>query len=153
VDARPARTVMMGTALAVLVGLLAACAPYPPFQLQPAPPVAAGPGDLATARAACDQQFPQRIGNYLAHARCVNTAVDRFVLPTTRYPDLIGMQQKMRMSLSARIDRRTISEQAASARMDQADALVAQVHRERDAGDQTAAARDQAALNALVLRR
>ena len=43
------------------------------------------------------EQYPQQIGNYLAHARCVNVAVERDVSPFARYPNIVHLQERLRV--------------------------------------------------------
>ena len=103
-----------------------------------APPIA---GDLKTARDACNLQYPMRVGNYLPHAHCVNAAIETYALPNARYPDPIRLQAQVRASLSEKIDRRRITVQAGERRMAEADRLVAATERDREAGNDRAAAR------------
>src|SRR5205823_11213925 len=98
-------------------------------------------GDLKSAREACNRDYPRRIGNYLPHAHCVNAAIEVYALPTARHPDLVRMQEEVRASLSDRIDRRRLSVSAGERRMAEADRLVIAAERERDAGNNDAAAR------------
>jgi hypothetical protein len=113
-------------------------------------PSASSGEDLGTARQACNQQYPRRIGNYLLHAACVNDAVERLAIPTARYPDLIRLQEQARASLSAKIDRRTISVRSGERKMAQADALVAQAEHDRDIGDEAGAHRRIAAISSIL---
>lgn len=106
--------------------------------------------DLGVARQACNRQYPRRIGNYLPHATCVNNAVERFAVPTARYPDLIRLQENARASLSAEIDRRTISVRTGERKMAQADALVVQAEHDHDIGDEAGAHRRIAAVNSIL---
>ena len=98
-------------------------------------------GDLQSARAACNEAYPQRVGNYLPHARCVNAAVEAYALPSAQNPDLMRLQAQVRESLSERIDRRRLGVEAGERRMAEADRLIAEAERERAAGHETAAAR------------
>ena len=104
------------------------------------------PGDLHSAREACNREYPRRIGNYLPHAQCVNAAVERYALPTASHPDLIRLQEGVRAALSNKVDRRQISVAAGERRMAEADRLVAVAERERDAGNDADAARRIAAI-------
>ena len=70
--------------------------------------------DLRAARQACDAQYPRQVGQYVAHARCVNEAIDRIALPISEHPDLVKRQQATRMELSIRVDRREISPEDAA---------------------------------------
>ena len=107
-------------------------------------------GDLRSAREACHRDYPQRIGNYLPHAHCVNAAIEAYALPTARHPDLVRMQEEVRASLSDRIDRRRLSVSAGERRMAEADRLVAAAERERDAGNNSAASKRVAAIEKIL---
>jgi hypothetical protein len=115
--------------ISVLGALLAGCA-LGPFG-----------GDLQSAREACNRQYPPRIGNYLPHADCVNAAVERYALPTSPYPDLIRLQEEVRSALSDKVDRRRIAVHEGEHRMAEADRLITAAERDRDAGNNAAAAR------------
>ena len=117
--------------MSILCALVAGCA------LEPAPL----PGDLRSAREACNREYPRRVGNYLPHAQCVNAAVERYALPTASDPDLIRLQGGVRAALSDKVDRRQISVSAAERRMAKADRLVVAAERERGAGNDATAAR------------
>jgi hypothetical protein len=110
---------------------LAACEVPSPF---PVPPLPTPPGNLAADRQACNQQFPPHIGNYLAHAQCVNAAVERDAIPFARYPDLVRLQEQLRIKYSADIDRGAISAREGERKMAQADELVNAAMRDRDVG-------------------
>ena len=98
-------------------------------------------GDLQSAREACNRAYPRHIGNYLPHADCVNAAVERYALPTARHPDLIRLQEEVRSALSDKVDRRRIGVRDGEHRMAEADRLITAAERERDAGNNAAAAR------------
>jgi hypothetical protein len=140
-------------AIGMFCGALAACAP-PPAGSQHAslaPPESAAPhADLRSARAACNDAYPAKIGNYLAHANCVNQAVEAYALPGARYPDLVRLQEEVRSRLSARIDDGTISAHDGERQMAQADRAIAEAERERDAADTAAADRHVAGIQALL---
>jgi hypothetical protein len=127
---------------AALCGALAACVAPPPF--------GAPTGNLPGARLACNQRYPAKIGNYLPHALCVNAAIESFALPGSRQPEILRVQEDIRASLAGRVDRRQISLEAARHKMNEADALVAQIERDRDLGNQAAAARRMKALDAML---
>ena len=104
----------------LVVGLLCtglvACAITPPALIPPPAPVslakpmqAASSGDLAAERQACNTAYPAKIGNYLPHAECVNAAVERYALPYTPYPDLVRLQEELRINYSAQIDNGSIT--------------------------------------------
>jgi hypothetical protein len=124
--------------IGAVCSLLASCA-LPPLT-----------GDLKSAREACNRDYPRRIGNYLPNARCVNAAIEAYALPAARHPDLVRMQEEIRASLSEKIDRRRLSVPAAERRMAEADRLVTQAERERDAGNNDAASRRIAAVEKLL---
>jgi hypothetical protein len=89
------------------------------------------PGDLRSAREACDRDYPRRVGHYLSHAQCGNAAVERYALPTASHPDLIRLQEGVRAALSDKVDRRQISVSAGERRMAETDRLVAVAERKR----------------------
>jgi hypothetical protein len=130
-------------AAAAVCGLLSACVgPYGtgPF----------GAGDLQSARAACNQAYPRRIGNYLPHAHCVNAAVEAHALPAARYPDLIRLQEEVRTTLSEKVDRRRLSVRDGERQMAEADKLVTEAEHERDAQHPAAASRRIATVEAML---
>jgi clan AA aspartic protease (TIGR02281 family) len=129
---------------AAVCGGLAACVAPPPF--------GASTGGLSGARLACNERYPAKIGNYLPHALCVNAAIDSFALPGARHPELLRMQEDIRASLAGRVDRRQISLEAGRHKMNEADALVAEIQRDRDLGNEAAAARRMKALDAMLKR-
>ena len=126
------------TATALTCAIVAGCA-LPPLT-----------GDLRSAREACNRDYPRRVGNYLPHAHCVNAAVDTYALPGARHPDLVRLQEEVRASLSDKIDRRRLNVSAGERRMAEADRLVAAAERERDAGNNAAAAKRVAAIEELL---
>jgi hypothetical protein len=101
---------------------------------------------LAEARSACDARFPEKVGNYLAHAHCVNVAVEEFALQVARYPDLLRLQEQIRVRLSEQVDQGRISPQEGAAQMAQADHLMDEVSSRRDAADGDGAQRKLAVL-------
>ena len=107
-------------------------------------------GRFQTTREACNRQYPMRVGNYLPHANCVNSAIEIYALPGARYPDLIRLQAQVRAALSEKIDRRRLTVQAGERRMAEADRLVAAAERDRDAGDQRAAERRVGAIEQML---
>lgn len=128
------------TTTIVVALLLAGCVVAPP-------PVT---GDLQTAREACNRQYPMRVGNYLPHAQCVNAAIETYAMPGARYPDLVQLQAQVRASLSEKIDRRRISVQIGERRMAEADRLVAEAERNREAGNERAASRRIAVIEQML---
>src|SRR4029077_2463099 len=108
------------------------------------------PGDLRSAREACNREYPRRAGNYLPHAQCVNAAVERYALPTASHPDLIRLQEGVRTTLSDKVDRRQITVSAGVSRIGAIDRLVAVAGRERDAGNAAAAGRRVAAIEEML---
>lgn len=144
---------------------LAACAPPPP----PPPPFAAapyhpmpqaqaermgrfgGPGDtLETARAACNEAYPAKVGNYLGHAHCVNAAVEKFALPKTTYPDLVRLQEQVRANISEAIDQGRLDARAGERRMAEADRLIGEAESSRNAADRDEAERRVAEVQAIL---
>src|SRR4051812_49000459 len=99
-------------AIAALCAVVAGCV-LPPLT-----------GDLRSAREACNRDYPRRTGNYLPNAECVNAAIERYALPTAPHPDLVRLQEEIRLSLSDKIDKRKMSVQIAERRMVRADRLV-----------------------------
>src|SRR6267378_7927556 len=134
------RQVMKVAAMSMLCALVVGCVPAP---LPPS-------GDLRSARELCNREYPRRVGNYLPHAQCVNAAVERYALPTASHPDLIRLQEGVRAALSDKVDRRQIGVPAGERRMAEADRLVAAAERERDAGNDAAAARRVAAIEEIL---
>jgi hypothetical protein len=128
-------------AAAATCAALGACVPLPGGAL---------PGDLQSARLGCNAQYPRRVGNYLPHALCVNEAVERYAMPTARYPDLVRRQEQARAILSERLDRRQISLKTGERRMREADSLVVAAERDRDAGKEAAARRRVAEIETLL---
>jgi clan AA aspartic protease (TIGR02281 family) len=126
---------------AAICGALAACAPSP---------FGAPTADLPGARLACNERYPAKIGNYLPHAQCVNAAIENFALPGARHPELLRMQEDIRASLAGRVDRRQISLEAGKHKMNEADALVAEIQRDRDRGNPAAAARRMTTLRSML---
>ena len=110
---------------------LAACTVPSPFAV---PSLGSAPGNLAADREACNRQFPPRIGNYLPHAQCVNAAVENDAIPFARYPDLVRLQEQLRIKYSAQIDQHLISPHDGECKMSQADELVNAAIRDRDTG-------------------
>jgi hypothetical protein len=133
----PVRLLAAGLGCALLAG----CAPQ----------FAGPPGEaLKSARLACNTEYPQRVGNYLRHARCVNDAIEQYAVPTAHHPDLVRLQADVREHLSAKIDRRAISPQTGEKHMHEADALVAAAERDRDAGKDSSARHHIATLEAML---
>src|SRR6266436_7437483 len=129
---------MKVAAISILCALVAGCV------------LAPLPGDLRSAREACDREYPRRVGNYLPHAQCVNAAIERYALPTASYPDLIRLQEGVRAALSDKVDRRQIRLSAGERRMAEADRLVGVAGRERDAGNDAAATRRVVAIEEIL---
>jgi hypothetical protein len=122
----------------LLAGGLAACSVTSPFQpLVPVLPP--GPGNLAADREACNRSAPAAHGGYVAHAQCINAAVERDAIPFARYPDLVRMQEQLRIKYSTLIDRGALSPRDGERRMAEADALVVGAMRDRDRGNRKTA--------------
>jgi len=132
------RLTIKAAAIPVLCSLLTGCA-FGPLG-----------GDLQSAREACNREHPRRIGNYLPHADCVNAAVERYALPAARYPDLIRLQEEVRSALSDKVDRRRIGVRDGERRMAEADRLITAAERDRDAGNNAAAARRLATVEGML---
>ena len=129
----------------LMIGLLctglAACAITPPAPISPTASVslakplqAASSVDLVAGRQACNTAYPPKIGNYLPHTECVNAAVERYAIPYALYPDLVRLQEELRINYSAQIDNGSITPQTGETKMAKADELIAGAITERDAG-------------------
>ena len=114
-------------AVGLLCGGLAACA-------GPPGPTLAPPGDLAADRKACNEAYPPRVGNYLPHAQCVNAAVERDAIPFSRHPEIVRLQEQLRVKYSTLIDRGAITPQQGQRKMAEADEIVNAALRDRDMG-------------------
>lgn len=123
---------------------------HPPTRASYRQPPAASHDDLQAARLACNSAHPVRIGNYLPHADCVNEAVERYALGTSRYPDLMRLQEQLRSEISERIDQRAISPQKGEAQMAAADTAIGAAERERDAAHTEAADQHIAQVEAML---
>jgi hypothetical protein len=123
-------------AISLLCGGLTACAIPSPFAI---PVIPGAPGDLAADRKACDQSYPAAPGNYLPHAQCVNAAVERDAIPYSRHPDLVRLQEQLRLKYSGMIDRGALSPQAGARKMAEADEIVNAAIRDSDYGRVAAA--------------
>jgi hypothetical protein len=121
----------------ICVGL-GGCEVPSPFQGM-VPGIPSPPGNLAADREACNEQFPPRVGNYLPHAQCVNAAVERDAIPFARYPDLVRLQEQLRIKYSTAIDSGALSPQAGERKMREADEIVSSAMHDRDIGRQTVA--------------
>jgi hypothetical protein len=145
------RTLIIGMICGGLAGCLAPVArpifgPPPPPQLTaPAPP-----GDLRSARLACNTAYPAQIGNYLAHAQCVNQAIENYALPSARYSDLVQLQEQLRAKFSAQIDNGTLTPKAGEQQMAEVDNLVTVAEHDRDSGQPGAADQRVVRLQALL---
>lgn len=133
--------------IGLVCGALAACEAPSPFAV---PALPGPPGNLAADREACNTQFPPHIGNYLAHAQCVNAAVERDAIPFARYPDLVRLQERLRVKYSGLIDQRALSPREGERRMTEADDLVNAAIRDRDRGRQEVADRRVDRLQAML---
>jgi hypothetical protein len=120
-------------AVAVLCGGLAACSVPSPFQAW-VPVLGTVPGNLVADRQACNSSYPAQVGDYLAHAQCVNAAVERDAIPYARYPDLVRLQEQLRVKYSALIDRGALPPGEGERRMAEADEIVSAAMRDRDTG-------------------
>ena len=125
---------------------VASCAPVsvapPPASVSSRPPPPSPPsGSLQEARAKCDAKYPALVGNYLAHTTCINAAIEHYALPTAPHPDLVQLQEEIRRTLSEKIDYGLRSPKAGESKMKEADALIAQIEQDREAGIEAAADR------------
>jgi len=136
-----------GLAVGLLCSGLAACSVPSPFAV---PSLPNPPGDLSADRQACNQQYPPRLGNYLPHAQCVNAAVERDAIPLARYPDIVRLQEQLRLKYSAQIDQQVISPRDGERKMAAADELVNAAIRDRDTGRQGVADHRVARLQAML---
>jgi hypothetical protein len=118
-------------AIGLLCGGLAACAVPSPFEI---PTLPNPPGNLTADRQACNKTYPPRLGNYLPHAQCVNAAVERDAIPFARYPDIVRLQEQLRLKYSAQIDQQVIAPREGERKMATADELVNAAIRDRDTG-------------------
>ncbi len=118
-------------AIGLFCGGLAACAVPSPF---PIPSLGTAPGNLVVDRETCNRQYPPRIGNYLPHAQCVNAVVESDAIPFARYPDLVRLQEQLRVKYSAQIDRGVLSPREGESKMTEADDLVNATIHDRDVG-------------------
>jgi hypothetical protein len=123
-------------AVGLLCSGLAACSVPSPWTI---PVLPGGPGDLAADRAACNKSFPPQQGNYLPHAQCVNAAVERDAIPYSRHPDIVRLQEQLRVKYSTLIDRGAITPQQGQHKMAEADEMVNAALRDRDTGRMAAA--------------
>ena len=147
-------------AVGLLCGALGACAAPiggPPFGYvgyAPSGAPQAGPAvhrdGLQTARQSCNKLYPARVGNYVAHADCVNEAVERYALKNSRHPDLVRLQEQVRSELSARIDQGAISVRDGQQQMVEADRAITAAQHERDAAHQDAADQQVARVQAML---
>jgi len=136
-------------AIGILCTALAGCSVPSPFQGM-VPTLPNAPGNLAAARAACNRQYPPRTGNYLPHAECVNAAIESDAIPFAHYPDLVRLQEKLRVKYSAAIDRGALSPQAGERKMREADELIEATMRDRDRGRREVAEHRTVALEAML---
>ena len=130
------------TGLSAAFALLAACAPQYG--------TGSAGGDLRSARAACNEAYPRRVGNYLPHARCVNGAIEAYAVPGAKNPDLMRLQAQVREALSERIDRHRLAVEVGERRMADADRLIGEAEQERAAGNEAAAARHIGAVERML---
>lgn len=128
--------------LSAACAVLAACAPQYG--------TGSAGGDLRSARSACNEAYPKRVGNYLPHARCVNAAVESYALPGAKNPDLMRLQAEIRETLSGKIDRHRLGVEAGERRMAEADRLIGEAEQERAAGNEAAAARHIGAVERML---
>jgi hypothetical protein len=137
--------------IVLLCAALTGCELPSPFQYKvPDLAAVAPPGDFAADRAKCDQQFPPRVGSYLAHAQCVNTAVEKDAVPFARYLDLVKLQEQLRIKYAALIDQGALSPPEGERKITEADELVDAAIHDRDVGRQAVADRRVDRLQAML---
>jgi hypothetical protein len=141
--------------IGLLCGGLGACGVprpevLPRVSLEPPPAAAVAQGDLHSARLACNTAYPAQIGNYAPHASCVNAAVERYALAGAPYPDLIQLQEQLRVQISARIDSKAISPQAGERQMAEADRAIDAAEQARNAAHPEAANQQITRLQTMV---
>jgi hypothetical protein len=137
--------------IVLLCTALAGCELPSPFQYKvPDLAAVAPPGDLAVDRAKCDQQFPRRAGSYLAHAQCVNTAVEKDAVPFARYLDLVKLEEQLRIKYATLIDQGALSLPEGERKITEADNLVDAAIRDRDVGRLAVAERRVDRLQAML---
>lgn len=108
--------------------------------------------NLQTARQACNKTYPPKVGNYAAHADCVNEAVERYAVQDSRHSDLVRLQERVRSQISARIDQGTLSVHDGELEMQEADRDIAAAQRERDAANKNAADQHVAKVQSMLNR-
>ena len=125
-------------AAVVICAALAGCSVPSPFQSL-VPSLGAPPGNLNVDRQACNRSYPAQPGGYVAHAQCVNDAIERDAIPFARYPDLVRLQEQLRLKYSAQVDRGQISPHQAERKMAEVDNIVNAATQDRDRGHLVAA--------------
>lgn len=112
---------------------LGGCTLPNPFQSW-VPAVPDLPGDLAKDAQACEQHHPLQVGTYVAYAQCVNEAVEKDQIPYAHYPELVRMQEQLRLKYAGLIDKGVMSPAEGARHMALANELVNAAIRNRDAG-------------------
>jgi hypothetical protein len=137
--------------IGLMAGGLAACN-IPSFMPEPDLGTPIPPGDFAGSVRACESSAPRRVGDYLAHAQCVNTAEDNYRLPYSPYGDLIRLHQQLRLKLATEIDSGAIAPLAGERKLAEIDDLIAAAEHDRDTGHAAVAEHRVEALQALLQR-
>lgn len=130
------RTLTIGL---ICIGL-GACTLPNPFQYK-VPVLPDLPGNLTADVRACGQQHPLQVGSYTAYATCVNTAVDNDQMPYAPYPELVRMQQQLRLKYATLIDKGALSPAEGARQMALANEQVSAAIRDRNDGRTTVAER------------
>jgi hypothetical protein len=134
--------------IGLVAGGLAACN-IPSFMPEPDLGTPIPPGDFAGAVRAC---APPRVGGYLAHAQCVNTAEDNYRLPYSPYGDLIRLHQQLRLKFAAAIDNGAIPPAVGERKLAEIDDLIAAAMHDRDTDHAAVAEHRVEALQAMLQR-
>jgi hypothetical protein len=88
---------------------------------------------LDAYKAACDSQWPRVVGNYSAHAQCVNDGLTLVGPRLGMHPDLLDILKAARLSLSAKVDRREIPPEDAELKFAQLKSELTSEQHRRDA--------------------
>ncbi len=88
-------------------------------------------------RQSCDTAYPHQVGNYFAHAKCVNAAVENVAIPRARYPDLVRLQEQSPLKHSAQTDSGVFPVSGAARKMAEVDEMVTRIEHARSSGHAT----------------
>jgi hypothetical protein len=134
--------------IGLMAGGLTACN-IPSFMPEPDLGTPIPPGDYTSAVRAC---APPKVGSYLTHAQCVNTAEDNYRLPYSPYADLIRLHQQLRLKFATAIDSGAITPVAGEKQLAEIDDLIAAAEHDRDTRHAAVADHRIEALQALLQR-